>query len=354
MERPAPSAERQGSHSSGEQSVHSIRHSPSAIRNRRFEWGLPLFAAGLALLPILSGNDYYLTVMIVAGFNAILTLGLNLLMGYAGQISLGHAAFYGIAAYTTGILTAGFGWPVPAGMLAGIAAVVLVAWVIAVPTLKLHGHYLAMGTLGFGIIVYIVLNEATALTGGPSGLTGIPRLGVAGFTVASDTAFYAVVWGTVLLLFVLAQNLVRSRLGRALRAIHTSEAGAAALGVDTGRTKAFVFVLSAAYAAVAGALYAHYVTFVSPGTFGFHASIQLVTMVVLGGMASLWGAVAGALFLTILPEVLRAVENVDILVYGAILVLTMMFLPGGLAQGAERGVRAVRSLVRSRFPGAKP
>jgi branched-chain amino acid transport system permease protein len=315
---------------------------------RRIEWGLPAFAAALALLPLAATNEYYLTVMIVGGFHAILTLGLNLLMGYAGQISLGHAAFYGIAAYTTGVLTAGYGWPVPAGILAAIGLVVLVAWAIAVPTLKLKGHYLAMGTLGFGIIVYIVLNEATALTGGPSGLTGIPRLQLAGVTVESDLGFYAVVWTAVLVLFVLAQNLVRSRLGRALRAIHTSEAGASVLGVDTGRTKTFVFVLSAAYAAVAGALYAHYVTFVSPGTFGFHASVQLVTMVVLGGMASLWGAVAGALFLTILPEVLRAVENVDVLVYGAILVLTMMFLPGGLAEGARRATGWVLALFGAR------
>ena len=145
------------------------------------------------------------------------------------------------------------------------------------------------------------MNEATGLTGGPSGLTGIPKLTIAGFPVATDLGFYYVVWGAALLLFLLAQNLVRSRLGRALRAIHTSETAAAVLGVDTERYKIGVFILSALYAAVAGALYAHYVTFVSPGSFGFHASIQFVTMVVLGGMGSLWGAVAGAVFLTRAP-----------------------------------------------------
>jgi len=306
--------------------------------------GIAAFAAGIALLPCLLPNDYYLTVLIVAGFNAILTLGLNLLMGYAGQISLGHAAFFGISAYTTGILTASWRWPVPAGIVAGILLVVLVAAVIAVPTLRLKGHYLAMGTLGFGLIVYIVLNEATALTGGPSGLTGIPKLAVAGTVVSSDRAYYYVVWATVLLLFLVAQNLVRSRVGRALRAIHTSETAAGVLGVDTERYKIGVFILSAFYAAVAGALYAHYVTFVSPGSFGFHASIQLVTMVVVGGMASLWGAVAGATFLTALPEALRAIEDYDILVYGGMLILCMMFLPGGLAEGAARASRGARML----------
>ena len=314
--------------------------------------GVTGFAAGLALLPLALPNEYYLTVLIVAGFQAILTLGLNLLMGYAGQVSLGHAAFYGISAYTTGIVTARFHWPVPAGIAAGIALVLLVAAGIAVPTLRLKGHYLAMGTLGFGIIVYIILNEATDLTGGPSGLTGIPKLNLAGIAIASDRDFYYVVWGVVLLLFLLAQNLVRSRLGRALRAIHTSETAAAVLGVDTQRYKIGVFILSAFYAAVAGALYAHYVTFVSPGSFGFHASVQFVTMVVLGGMGSLWGAVAGAVFLTALPEALRAIEDYDILLYGGLLILCMMFLPGGLAEGAERLVRAARLLAAGRTPAA--
>jgi branched-chain amino acid transport system permease protein len=321
-------------------------------QDRGHRFGIVALAAGLALLPLVLPNEYYLTVLIVAGFHTIVTMGLNLLMGYAGQVSLGHAAFYGIAAYTTGILTARFHWPVAAGIAAGIALVLVVAAGIAVPTLRLRGHYLAMGTLGFGIIVYIVLNEATDLTGGPSGLTGIPKLTVAGLPVATDLGFYYVVWGVALLLFLLAQNLVRSRLGRALRAIHTSETAAAVLGVDTQRYKIGVFILSALYAAVAGTLYAHYVTFVSPGSFGFHASIQFVTMVVLGGMGSLWGAVAGAVFLTGLPEVLRAVEDYDILLYGGLLILCMMFLPGGLAEGAERLVRAVRALLAGRGPAA--
>jgi len=316
------------------------------LREHAHRLGLGLFALGLAALPFLLGNDYYLTVLIVGGLNAMLTLGLCLLMGYAGQVSLGHAAFYGLAAYTSGILTASGRWPVPAGMAAAIGLVIAVASLIAVPTLRLKGHYLAMGTLGFGLIVYTVFNEATGLTGGPSGLTGIPKLSIAGWTPASDRETYYLVWAVVLALFLAAQNLVGSRIGRALRAIHASETAAAALGVDTQRYKTAVFVLSAGYAAVAGVLYAHYVTFVSPGSFGFHASVQLVTMVVVGGMTSLGGAVAGALFLTVLPEALRAIEDYDILIYGALLILCMMFLPGGLAEGAERAARWIRASCR--------
>jgi len=308
--------------------------------------GLLAFAAAATILPFALPNDYYLTVLIFGGLYTILVIGLNLLMGYAGQVSLGHAAFYGLSAYTTGILTGTYHWPVPAGIAAALALATLVAYLIAVPTLKLRGNYLAMGTLGFGIIVYIVFNEATELTGGPSGFTGIPKLSIAGMVFSSDRGYYYVVWGTVLLLFALSQNLVRSRMGRALRAIHTSETAASVLGVDTQRYKIFVFVLSAFYAAVAGALYAHYVTFVSPSTFSFPTSVLLLTMVVLGGMASLWGAVLGALFLTFLPEALRTIENFDILIYGAILILCMMFLPGGLAEGAQKAWGAAASLIR--------
>jgi branched-chain amino acid transport system permease protein len=315
----------------------------SPLQDRTHLLGLGLFAVGLAALPFLLGNDYYLTVLIVGGLNAMLTLGLCLLMGYAGQVSLGHAAFYGMAAYATGILTATWRWPVPAAMAAAIGLVIGVASLIAVPTLRLKGHYLAMGTLGFGLIVYIIFNEATGLTGGPSGLTGIPKLSIAGWAPGSDRGMFYLVWAVVLLLLLAAQNLVRSRIGRALRAIHASETAAASLGVDTQRYKTAVFVLSAGYAAVAGVLYAHYITFVSPGSFGFQASVQLVTMVVLGGMGSLWGAVAGALFLTVLPEALRAIEDYDILIYGALLILCMRFLPGGLAEGAERATRWVRA-----------
>lgn len=313
--------------------------------------GLLTLAAAIAATPALLPNDYFLTVLIVAGFHAILATGLNLLLGFAGQISLGHAAFYGLSAYATGILTTRYGWPIPAGMAAGVALSGAVAYLIGIPTLKLRGHYLAMGTLGFGVIVYIVLNEAIGVTGGPSGLVGIPRLAVAGREVASDRAYFYAVWGTVFVLFALAQNLVRSRSGRALRALHTSEAAASVLGIDVARYKALAFVVSAAYAGVAGVLYAHYVTFISPSSFGFPFSVQLVTMVVLGGLASLWGALAGALFLTLLPETLRALAEYDVLVYGAILVLCMMFLPGGLAEGARRLAARLTGLSRRKGAG---
>lgn len=301
-----------------------------------------LFFALLLAVPFALPNEYYLSICILGSLNAVIAVGLNLLMGYAGQVSLGHAAFYGIGAYVTAICTTRLGLPIPVGMAAGIALATVVAWIVAVPTLKLKGNYLAMATLGFGIIVSIVFNEAVDLTGGPSGYVGIPRLALFGHAFDTDRGYYNLMAAVLTLVVLLALNLMKSRTGRALRALHVSEKAAASLGVDIAAHKRFVFVLSAALAGLAGVLYAHYLSFIAPASFGFAFSVQLVVMVVLGGMASVWGSVAGAFFLTALPEALREFEDIDILVYGAILVLTIMFLPDGLAGGLGRLVRKLR------------
>ena len=305
--------------------------------------GLWAFAAVLSLAPLALTNDYYINVLILCCLNALIVMGLNLLMGYAGQVSLGHAAFFGLAAYSTAIATATLGLPIPVGILAGIAVSAGVAWLIAVPSLKLRGHYLAMATLGFGIIVSIVFNEAVGLTGGPSGFVGIPRLTLFGYAFATDKSYYYLVATALWLGTVVARRVIGSRTGRALRAIHVSESAAQAMGIDIARHKRFVFVLSAVYAGVAGTLYAHHLTFVAPSSFGFNFSVQLITMVVLGGMASTWGAVAGAFFLTSLPEFLRMFEEIDILIYGGLLIACMMFMPDGLAGGAKALLRKMKA-----------
>jgi len=314
--------------------------------SRRNLLGLGAWTLLMALAPFLLTNDYYVSTLIIGFFNAIIVVGLNLLIGYAGQISLGHGAFYGLGAYVSGILAATYGLPVEAAGLIAIVLTGLIAWGIGIPTLKLSGHYLAMATLGFGVIVSIVFNEAVAFTGGPSGLTGIPRLALFGTTVESDLSYYYVTGAALTLVMALSLNLIQSRLGRALRALHTSERAAEAVGVDIARYKLFVFVLSAVFAALAGVLYAHYLGFAAPSSFGFKFSVTLLVMVVLGGMASVWGAVAGALFLTALPEFLRAFEDIETLVFGGILILGMMFLPSGLAGGASRIAKAVAVRLR--------
>ena len=298
-----------------------------------------LFLAGMLILPWCLTNEYYVNVLIISGLNAIVAVGLNLLLGFAGQISLGHAAFYGLAAYTTSILTTTYNLPIIAGILAGIVLVGLVAYLIGIPTLKLSGHYLAMATLGFGIIVYIFFNETIELTGGPSGFVGIPRLSLFGYSFDSDLSYYYLVVFVLAIVLMFSLNLIRSRIGRALRAIHTSEKAAQISGIDIARYKLFIFVLSAILAAIAGVLYAHYLEFIAPSSFGFNHSVLLVTMVVLGGMTNVWGAVAGAFFLTMLPEFLRAFENIEFLLYGFILIVCMMFLPEGIVGGIQKLVR---------------
>ncbi len=300
---------------------------------------ISLFLAGMLLLPRCLTNEYYVNVLIISGLNAIVAVGLNLLLGFAGQISLGHAAFYGLAAYTTSILTTTYNLPIIAGILAGIVLVGLVAYLIGIPTLKLSGHYLAMATLGFGIIVYIVFNETIELTGGPSGFVGIPRLSLFGYSFDSDLSYYYLVVFVLAIVLMFSLNLIRSRIGRALRAIHTSEKAAQISGIDIARYKLFIFVLSAILAGIAGVLYAHYLEFIAPSSFGFNHSVLLVTMVVLGGMTNVWGAVAGAFFLTMLPEFLRAFENIEFLLYGFILIVCMMFLPEGIVGGIQKLVR---------------
>ncbi len=177
------------------------------------------------------------------------------------------------------------------------------------------------------------MTEAQALTGGPSGLSGIPALSVAGFPLNTARRLYLLVWFTVGVVLALSANLVDSRSGRALRALHDSEAAAASLGVDTARMKLKIFVWSALYASLAGSLYAHCLYFIAPASFGFMFSIKLVTRVVLGGMASIWGSLLGAGVLTVLPEVLTAFHDFEIIIFGAILMVVMIFLPRGLVRG---------------------
>jgi len=305
----------------------------STVRRRL---GTLLFVAVVAALPWVLGNDYYVNVLVFVGINSLLAVGLTLLMGCAGQVSLGHAAFFGLGAYTSGILTAKYGWnPWPA-MVVALALVSAVAWVVGGPTLRLRGHYLAMATLGFGVIVALVLVEALPLTGGSSGLVGIPKLSIGGFALDSNRRFYYVAWAFALLAVVLSRNIVNSRVGRALRAIHGSEVAANTLGVNTPQYKLQVFVLAAAFGALAGSLRAHFVNFLSPQPFGWHTSVALVVMVVVGGMGNVWGAIVGAAAVTIVQEALRAFKDYDILVFGLLLILVMMFVPGGLVGALER------------------
>jgi len=302
--------------------------------------GFAVWALVVVALPFLFPGNYFVTVVgVTIGLNIILAVGLNLFMGYAGQISLGHAAFFGIGAYTSAILTTRFGINPWLAMLAGLVLVYAIANLIARPILRLRGHYLAMATLGFGIIVHIVLVQESQLTGGPDGMSGIPPLVLFGLPIDDDQRWYWLVAGVMLAVVLMSLNIVESRTGRALRAIHGAEVAAQTMGIDTARYKSQIFVLSALLASLAGSLFAHQQGFVSPDSFSFFFSLELVTMVVLGGLASTFGAIFGAVLLTLLPEVLVVFEDFEVLIFGAILMAIMIFLPQGLFVGLVRWLR---------------
>jgi branched-chain amino acid transport system permease protein len=303
----------------------------------------------MALIPVAIQNNYILTVLILVGQFTMLTVGLSLLMGYAGQISLGQATFFGVGAYTTAILGTRFQVPAWLSLFAGVILAAIIAYSIGTLIFRLRGHYLAMATLGMNVILFLVLTQEVEWTGGPSGFRGVPDLKLGSFTLSSDVHYYYLVWLFTLIVIGLSLNIVNSRVGRAMRALHTSEVAAEAVGVDTNSFKLKVFALSAAYGGLAGGLHATYLGFMSPGSFSIGVSIELVVMAVVGGLASVWGALFGAGAVLAIEQYLRtAIKAIipnasgehEIIAFGLILMLIMIFLPQGLFAGLVEEVRS--------------
>jgi branched-chain amino acid transport system permease protein len=307
--------------------------------------------------------------LIRIGILTIVVVGLNLLMGYAGQISLGQAAFYGLGAYVSAILTTlatrhdvlplvsrSWWWPWLV-ILVGMVLTGGFAYLIGKPILRLRGNYLAMATLGVGIVLYTLFREGENVTGGSDGISGIPRLAIGNqFEIWPLERYYFLVWAVAILVIIVALNVVNSQVGRALRAIHGSEVAANAAGVDTARCKLQILVVSAMIASLAGSLYAHFQALIAPGPFHFVASVELVCMAAVGGLASIWGAVFGVAFVFVVKEVLRArMHNLlrgaggehELIAYGVILILIMIFMPQGLVQGLTEAYRRRKQL----YPG---
>jgi branched-chain amino acid transport system permease protein len=305
------------------------------------------FAALLIAVPLAAPNAYFLDIATKTWINALVCVGLNLLAGYAGQISLGHAAFFALGGYASAILGARYGVPAPLAMLAGAALVAVLALLIGRAILRLRGHYLAMATLGFGAIVAIVLNRELALTGGPDGMPVGP-FAIAGYALPSALGGY-VLAGTGLLVGVAAAaTLIDSRAGRALRALKDSEIASEALGIDVAQYKAKVFVISAVFASIAGSIFAHADRFITPMEASFLRSVEFMAMVVVGGLGSIPGAIVGACILTLLPQVLAHLEDLRHVLTGAMLVGIMAFMPAGIVPTAAAWWRGRKWLRRKR------
>jgi branched-chain amino acid transport system permease protein len=298
-----------------------------------------LFMITLVLvLPLVVKSPYIFTILILIGIYSIVAFGLCLLIGYAGQISLGHAAFFGIGAYTSGVLTTHYQISPWLAIVIGMAATFLIAYVIGIPILKLKGHFLALATLGINIIFYILILGLNQWTGGAAGLVGIPTLSLFGVSLLDKVYFYFFVWAVALVILLLSLNIVRSHVGRVLRSIHDSEIATETLGVQVTKYKVAIFAVSAAFASLAGSIYAHYIMFVAPPTFYITKSILFLIMVMVGGASSIWGALLGTTIIMFLNEIIRYVGHtyfgisgeVEIVVYGLIIILIMMYVPKGL------------------------
>ena len=294
-----------------------------------------LLALFLLVYPAWVGNPYLLGISNLIAVYLIAVIGLNLFIGYAGQISLGHAAYLGLGAYGSALFTVHLGINPWQAMAATAVAVGLTAFLVAIPTLRLSFHYLAMATLGVNIVCYTVMMQWDRVTGGPSGLAGIPHLSLAGVAIDDETRFHYLAWGAAILVLTLGLNLARSSLGLALAAVAQNETAAASLGIQVHRAKIRIFVLSAVLASVAGSLFAHCYTFINPDSFTIFNSVELVTMVVIGGLGSIWGSLFGASLIILLPEFLHFFETFRDIIHGLIVVTVLILLPQGLVSGLK-------------------
>lgn len=300
--------------------------------------GVGIFLLLVILFPIIVQKSFYLTQATFAGIYVIVAVGLGLLMGYAGQISLGQAAFYGVGAYTTAVLSTTYGISPWISLVFSILVPGLLAFVMGYTMSRLSGYYLAMATLAFGIIIHSVLVEWKGVTKGASGFYGIPQINLFGTTLSQGIPYYYFVWFFALIVIIISLNIVHSRVGRALRSIHDSEIASSSMGVDTGKYKMQIFIISAMFAGLAGWLFAHMSYSISPSSFTLDASIIFLSMVVLGGGTSVWGAVVGTLLIKVIAIIVHNLgqhfsfitSDSEHVIYGLILILVIIFMPRGL------------------------
>ncbi|WP_017753444.1 branched-chain amino acid ABC transporter permease [Calidifontibacillus oryziterrae] len=322
---------------------------------QRTSWiGLIVFTVVMVIFPLIVSQSFYITKATFAGIYTIVAISLGLLMGFAGQISLGHAAFYGVGAYASAVLTTTYNFNPWVGLLFSLLIPGIIAFIIGFTMSRLNGYYLAMATLAFGIIVHVLLVEWKSVTKGASGLYGIPKIQLFGYSLSQGIPYYYFVWAFAFVIMILSLNIIHSRIGRALRSIHGSEIAASAMGVDAGKYKMQIFVLGAMFSGLAGWLMAHMSYSISPASFTLETSIIFLAMVVLGGSISIWGAVVGSILISFISVIVKVLgEHISFItsdfehvLYGLILMLVVIFLPKGL-------VPTVATIYQSKFASLK-
>lgn len=289
----------------------------------------PIIAlAALILIPLVMDNPFLTHMGIRAATFAIVIMGLTLFIGYTGQISLGHAAFFGLGAYLSGMMVKA-GVPYPAAMLMAVAGVSLLGYIVGLIVLRTRDDYLALASIAVAVIIQVIIKNAD-ITGGPSGLTAVPPPSLFGWEIASDLAYYYYVVFAMVMGFIILKHIIESRTGDALQAIANNELAAQSLGIPVFRYKVLSFTVSTAFAALAGVLFVHYDGFIDPDRLGIDVSVLFLIMVFIGGIGSLYGSIVGAFSLTIISEYAQEFGQYNILVYGLLLAVIILFLPKGL------------------------
>lgn len=306
---------------------------------------------GVSLLPFVLTSSYQLRLLNFVGINILLVLGLNFVLGYAGLLSFAQVGFFLVGAYTGGILAVDYGFSFWIAMPLAAIASGLCAWLVGIPTLRLHGHYFAFATFAFAEAARLIALNLE-LTHGASGLVGIPAPTLPGIAIDNDVSFFYLILLFVVAAIVVAARIQYSAIGRALFAIREGELAAESMGIDTTRTKMQAFILSAVFAGIAGALYGPLNSVISPDVFSFDVSVVILVALLLGGSGSIVGTIIGTILVTLLPEWLRVLQDYYMVVYGAGIVLLMIFLPEGL-HGILRRMRLyIRARIAARWPNS--
>ena len=283
-----------------------------------------IIVAVLSVVPLFGFTEYVMRILVLCGLYVMLSASLNLLSGVTGQVSVGHIAFYGIGSYTSALASMHLGMPFWGCLLLAVLITTIFGAVIAFPSLRLSGGYLALITMGFGEVIRLIMLNWMSLTRGPMGLVNVPSPVIFGITFDNSQKYFYLVLIICVVALIVLNNLIKSKFGRNLRAIKDDELAAEAMGINTYIKKVTAFIIAAAIAGAAGSLYAHLMLFVDPTSFRNDESTVVLSMVVLGGMGNMWGSVIAAVLLTILPELLRGFSNYRMLIYGILLVAIML------------------------------
>ena len=313
-----------------------------------------LVVLGCVLLafPFIAKDRYQVHVINTVGIYILISLGLNIAMGYAGQFNLAMGALWGVGAYTAAILNTRFGIPFWLNVPAAMVAAGIMGAVVGLPSFKVRSHYLAIVTIGLGEVINIIFVNEQRLTGGADGISRIQMPSFFGFPINTDERYYYLILAVVLIGFFIARQILKHRIGRSFRAIRDDYQAAKAMGINTAYYQILAFVISASYAGVAGALFAHLNTYISPDIFDFSSTLFILTATMVGGMGSLAGSIVGGLALPILQEYLRVIKNWQLVAYGIAIMVVVLFIPGGVMELMRRlrASRALRWLSAERRP----